>query len=124
MPFTADHYGASGVYFMPRRANKQLVFGSIDHRFESEVVENPDDFPTHLDKDVEQDYLSCLLHRLPTLPTSGKVIGFSHMYTVNQEGQGIKEDRRKGMREDEAKLEAQPPRGNQCGQSDVAVRVQ
>jgi len=85
MPFTADAYGASGVYFMPRRANKQLVFGSIDHRFESEVVENPDDFPTHLDKDVEQDYLSCLLHRLPTLPTSGKVIGFSHMYTVNQE---------------------------------------
>jgi len=85
LPFTADHYGASGVYFMPRRANKQLVFGSIDHRFESEVVENPDDFPTHLDKDVEQDYLSCLLHRLPTLPTSGKVIGFSHMYTVNQE---------------------------------------
>jgi sarcosine oxidase subunit beta len=85
LPFTADAYGASGVYFMPRRANKQLVFGSIDHRFESEIVENPDDFPTHLDKDVEQDYLSCLLHRLPTLPTSGKVIGFSHMYTVNQE---------------------------------------
>jgi sarcosine oxidase subunit beta len=85
MPFTADAYGASGVYFMPRRANNQLVFGSIDHRFESEIVENPDDFPTHLDKDVEMDYLSCLTHRLPTLPTSGKVIGFSHMYTVNQE---------------------------------------
>jgi len=85
LPFTADQYGASGVYFMPRVANKQLVFGSIDHRFESEIVENVDEYPTHLDKDVEQDYLSCLLHRLPTLPTSGKVIGFSHMYTVNQE---------------------------------------
>ena len=52
MPFTADSYGASGVCFMPRRANKQLVFGSIDHCFESEVVENTDDFPTHLDKEV------------------------------------------------------------------------
>jgi len=28
------------------------LFGSIDHRFESEVFVNPDDFPTHLDKDV------------------------------------------------------------------------
>ena len=85
LPFLADSYGASGVYCMPRRANKQLVFGSIDHRFESEIVENVDEYPTHLDKDVEQDYLSCLLHRIPTLPASGKVIGFSHMYTVNQE---------------------------------------
>jgi leucine dehydrogenase len=69
LPFTADQYGNSGVYFMPRRANKQLVFGSIDHRFESEIIENPDDFQTGLDKDVEQDYMSCLLHRLTTLPT-------------------------------------------------------
>jgi len=28
------------------------LFGAIDHRFESEVFVNPDDFPTHLDKDV------------------------------------------------------------------------
>jgi glycine/D-amino acid oxidase-like deaminating enzyme len=85
LPFTADGHGASGIYFMPRRANKQLVFGSVDHRFESEVVENPDECDPLLDSWVEADYLGCLLHRLPTLPTKGKVIGFSHMYTVNQD---------------------------------------
>lgn len=42
LPFTADAHGASGIYFMPRRTNKQLVFGSVDHRFESEIVEDPD----------------------------------------------------------------------------------
>jgi len=85
LPFTADAHGASGIYFMPRRANKQLVFGSVDHRFESEIVEDPDQLNTMLDNDVQADYLGCLLHRLPTLPARGKVIGFSHMYTVNQD---------------------------------------
>ena len=37
LPFVADFWGNSGIYFMPRRQNKQLVFGSIAHRFESEV---------------------------------------------------------------------------------------
>ena len=32
MPFTADGWGPSGIYFMPRKANSQLVFGSLDHR--------------------------------------------------------------------------------------------
>ena len=85
LPFTADCHGESGIYFMPRRANKQLVFGSIDHRFESEIVEDPDNFDTLLDADVQADYLGALLHRLPSMQTTGKVIGFSHMYTVNQE---------------------------------------
>ena len=34
LPFVAD----SDIYFMPRRKNKQLVFGSVAHRFESEIV--------------------------------------------------------------------------------------
>lgn len=38
LPFVADSWGNSGVYFMPRRQNSQLVFGSIAHRFESEVT--------------------------------------------------------------------------------------
>ena len=84
LPFVADCYGASGIYFMPRRGNRQLVFGSVDHRFESEIVD-PDDFNTALDPEVKVDYLSCLMHRLPTLPASGQVQGFSHMYTVNQD---------------------------------------
>jgi len=84
LPFVADFWGNSGVYFMPRRANKQLVFGSIAHRFESEIVD-PDNFNEALDPDVKADYLGCLFHRCPTLPQSGAIVGFSHMYTVNQE---------------------------------------
>ena len=81
LPFVADCWGASGIYFMPRRSNNQLVFGSIDHRFESEIVD-PNDYNTALDPDVRQDYLNCLFHRLPALSTAGEIQGFSHMYTV------------------------------------------
>merc|ERR1711871_170477 len=84
LPFVADGWGDSGIYFMPRRGNKQLVFGSVAHRFESEIVD-PENYNTSLDPDVKQDYLSCLMHRLPDLPASGSVHGFSHMYTVNQD---------------------------------------
>ena len=38
LPFVADAWGSSGIYFMPRRASGELVFGSVDHRFESEIV--------------------------------------------------------------------------------------
>ena len=81
LPFVAD----SDVYFMPRRHNKQLVFGSVAHRFESEIVVRPDELNTALDPDVKADYLGCLAHRLPTLPMTGSIQGFSHMYTVNQD---------------------------------------
>eukprot|EP00670_Eutreptiella_braarudii_P006371 CAMPEP_0174284734 /NCGR_PEP_ID=MMETSP0809-20121228/6478_1 /TAXON_ID=73025 ORGANISM="Eutreptiella gymnastica-like, Strain CCMP1594" /NCGR_SAMPLE_ID=MMETSP0809 /ASSEMBLY_ACC=CAM_ASM_000658 /LENGTH=405 /DNA_ID=CAMNT_0015380349 /DNA_START=199 /DNA_END=1416 /DNA_ORIENTATION=+ len=84
LPFTADGWGASGIYFMPRAANGQLIFGSVAHRFESEIVD-PDNYNTNLDPDFKQDYLRCLFHRLPGLETSGEIVGFSHMYTVNQE---------------------------------------
>ena len=84
LPFVADGWGPSGIYFMPRRANNQLVFGSVAHRFESELVD-PDDYNTALDPDVKQDYLNCLFHRLPGLPRDGEIVGFSSMYTVNQD---------------------------------------
>ena len=29
LPFVADGWGPSGIYFMPRAANNQLVFGSV-----------------------------------------------------------------------------------------------
>mmetsp|Transcript_10013 Transcript_10013/g.24753 ORF Transcript_10013/g.24753 Transcript_10013/m.24753 type:complete len:221 (+) Transcript_10013:1-663(+) len=83
LPFIADSYGASGIYCMPRRANKQLVFGSVDHRFESETVPDPDKLDTSLDAEVQADYVSCLLHRIPSLPSRGKIMGFSSMYTIN-----------------------------------------
>mmetsp|Transcript_40412 Transcript_40412/g.49007 ORF Transcript_40412/g.49007 Transcript_40412/m.49007 type:complete len:448 (+) Transcript_40412:103-1446(+) len=84
MPFVADGWGGSGIYFMPRRNNKQLVFGSVAHRFESEVVD-PDDYDTSLDPDFKQDYLNCLHHRLPGLPVGGEIVGFSHMYSVAEQ---------------------------------------
>ena len=46
---------------------------------------DPDNFNTSLDPDVKQDYLNCLHHRLPSLPTGGEIVGFSSMYTVNQD---------------------------------------
>lgn len=79
LPFTADCFGPSGIYFMPRKQNRQLVFGSVDHRFESEIVEDPDRCNPALDPDVKQDFLNCLLHRLPGLSQSGEVSGFSSM---------------------------------------------
>jgi glycine/D-amino acid oxidase-like deaminating enzyme len=84
LPFVADAFGNSGIYFMPRRANGQMVFGSIANRFESEVVD-PDNYNEALDPDFKQDYLNCLFHRLPGLDTSGEIQGFSSMYTVNQD---------------------------------------
>eukprot|EP00854_Cymbomonas_tetramitiformis_P001487 gene1487-2114_t len=84
MPFVADGWGGSGIYFMPRRNNKQLVFGSVAHRFESEIVD-PDDYDTSLDPDFRQDYLNCLHHRLPDLPVGGEIVGFSHMYSVAEQ---------------------------------------
>jgi glycine/D-amino acid oxidase-like deaminating enzyme len=85
LPFVADGWGPSGIYFMPRASNNQLVFGSVAHRFESEIVDNPDDCNPALDPDVKQDFLNCLFHRLPTLPREGEIVGFSSMYTVNQD---------------------------------------
>lgn len=32
LPFVADGWGPSGIYFMPRAANNQLVFGSVRYR--------------------------------------------------------------------------------------------
>ena len=84
LPFVADGWGPSGIYFMPRAANNQLVFGSVAHRFESEIVD-PDAYNASLDPDVKQDYLNCLFHRLPNLPREGEIVGFSSMYTVNQD---------------------------------------
>jgi len=78
LPFTADFWGPSGIYFMPRRANRQLVFGSVAHRFESEIVD-PDECNPALDPEFRQDYLGCLLHRLPGLDPRGDVQGFSSM---------------------------------------------
>ena len=59
---------------MPRAANGKVIFGSVAHRFESEIVD-PDNYNTNLDPDFKQDYLRCLFHRLPGLETSGEIVG-------------------------------------------------
>lgn len=85
LPFVADCWGGSGVYFVPRRASRQLVFGSLHERYERETLADPDECNMALDPDMRHAFVSCLLHRLPTLPASGPVTGFSHMYTMNQD---------------------------------------
>ena len=69
---------------MHRAAHGQLIFGSVADRFESQIVD-PDTYNTNLDPHFKQDYLRYLFHRLPCLTTWGEIVGFSHMYTVNQE---------------------------------------
>jgi glycine/D-amino acid oxidase-like deaminating enzyme len=78
LPFVADSHGGSGIYFVPRRANGQLLFGTIDPRFEREIVD-PDRCNPALDPDVKREMLGCLLHRLPGLKPSGEIVGFSSM---------------------------------------------
>jgi len=59
LPFVGDGWGnpdVGGIYFMPRVANKQLLFGSIAPRFEQEEV-NPDDYNQSLDPDVRSEFL-------------------------------------------------------------------
>lgn len=82
LPFVADC--DSGIYFMPRKQNNQLVIGSIAHKYESEIVD-PDAYDTNLDPDFKTEYLAALFHRLPTLPQAGQIVGFSSMYTVCEE---------------------------------------
>ena len=82
LPFVADAWGPSGIYFMPRAANGQLVLGSIDAKFESEEVNDADTLDDSLDSDVKMAFLHCLFHRLPALANTRDAVGFSAMYTV------------------------------------------
>ena len=82
LPFVADAWGPSGIYFMPRAANGQLVLGSIDAKYESEEVSDADTLDESLDSDVKMAFLHCLFHRLPALANARDAVGFSAMYTV------------------------------------------
>lgn len=82
LPFVADAWGPSGIYFMPRAANGQLVLGSIDAKYESEEVNDADTLDDSLDSDVKMAFLHCLFHRLPALANARDAVGFSAMYTV------------------------------------------
>jgi glycine/D-amino acid oxidase-like deaminating enzyme len=52
---------------------------------EREAVEDPDDFRTETDSEFEVLNLHVLHHRLPGLPSTGRVRGYCGLYTTNLE---------------------------------------
>ena len=80
LPFVADGWGESGIYFMPRRENKQLIFGSVAHRFESEIIGDPDNYNTALDPDVKQDYLNFCTIACQTCPPAVQFKVFTYVH--------------------------------------------
>jgi glycine/D-amino acid oxidase-like deaminating enzyme len=83
IPVTADLAG--GIYFRTQNNGQQLVIGSVREEDEREAVADPDDFRTETDEDFELVNLHVLHHRLPGLPSSGRVRGFCGLYTTNLE---------------------------------------
>lgn len=82
IPTTAD-IGA-GIYFRTQNRGSQLVIGSVLEEDEKETIEDPDDFRIETDTEFELKKLHCLHHRLPALPSVGKVRGYCGLYTVNR----------------------------------------
>ena len=83
IPVTADLAG--GIYFRTQNNGQQLVIGSVREEDEREAVEDPDDFRTETDSEFEVLNLHVLHHRLPGLPSTGRVRGYCGLYTTNLE---------------------------------------
>ena len=83
IPVTADLAG--GIYFRTQNNGQQLVVGSVREEDEREAVADPDDFRTETDDDFEAVNLHVLHHRLPGLPSSGRIRGYCGLYTTNRE---------------------------------------
>ena len=83
IPVTADLSG--GIYFRTQNNGQQLVIGSVREEDEREAVADPDDFRTETDADFEAVNLHVLHHRLPELPSTGRVRGYCGLYTTNLE---------------------------------------
>jgi sarcosine oxidase subunit beta len=83
IPITVDMEG--GIYFRTQNVGQQLIVGSVLEQDEKEVVRNPDDFRKETDEEFELIKLHALHHRLPNLPSRGKVMGYCGLYTINQE---------------------------------------
>jgi len=83
IPVTADLAG--GIYFRTQNNGQQLVVGSVREEDEREAVVDPDDFRTETDDDFEAVNLHVLHHRLPGLPSSGRIRGYCGLYTTNRE---------------------------------------
>lgn len=83
IPVTADLAG--GIYFRTQNRGQQIVVGSILETDEEEAVADPDDFRGETDEEFELVKLHVLHHRLPGLPSRGRVRGYCGLYTVNRE---------------------------------------
>jgi sarcosine oxidase subunit beta len=83
IPVTADLAG--GIYFRTQNNGQQLVVGSVREEDEREAVADPDNFRTETDDDFEAVNLYVLHHRLPGLPSSGRLRGYCGLYTTNRE---------------------------------------
>ncbi|MEM9534018.1 MAG: FAD-binding oxidoreductase, partial [Pseudomonadota bacterium] len=83
IPVTADMAG--GIYFRTQNAGQQLVVGSVREEDEREAVPDPDHFQTTHDDEFGYVQLHMLAHRLPGLPTHGRVRGYCGLYTVNRD---------------------------------------
>jgi glycine/D-amino acid oxidase-like deaminating enzyme len=83
IPVTADLVG--GIYFRTQNNGQQLVIGSVREEDEREAVADPDEFRTETDADFEAVNLHVLHHRLPGLPSTGRVRGYCGLYTTNLE---------------------------------------
>ncbi len=81
IPVTADLAG--GIYFRTQNNGQQLVIGSVREEDEREAVADPDEFRTETDADFEAVNLHVLHHRLPGLPSTGRVRGYCGLYTTN-----------------------------------------
>ena len=81
IPVTADLAG--GIYFRTQNNGQQLVIGSVREDDEREAVAEPDDFRTETDHEFEAINLHVLHHRLPRLPSTGRVRGYCGLYTTN-----------------------------------------
>jgi glycine/D-amino acid oxidase-like deaminating enzyme len=83
IPVTADLEG--GIYFRTQNRGQQLIVGSVLEEDEREVVTNPDEFDRDADEDFRLVKLHILHHRLPDLPSHGRVSGYCGLYTMNRD---------------------------------------
>jgi glycine/D-amino acid oxidase-like deaminating enzyme len=83
IPVTADM--GSGIYFRTQNRGQQLLVGSVMEDDEREVVANPDRFQREVDDEFQYRILHILHHRLPAMPSTGRIRGYCGLYTMNRD---------------------------------------
>jgi glycine/D-amino acid oxidase-like deaminating enzyme len=73
-----------GIYFRPQNRGQQVILGSLLEEDEQERVNDPDAFSTYADDDFIRARLHALQHRLNVAALTGRVRGYSGLYTINR----------------------------------------